>query len=361
MALPTIDPNTGKAVPGTGSGNEDGGVFRPKAPAPVESAAPAVEEEENENNTNNDAEGEKGGEGKDNLENVGGEGDDSEVVDLKIESIVKTKDGYTWKVDPTDPKSMVYKGKSLDELFRNAAANIQVKDKYIQKLEANRPRLHARSNAQNLGEGEVAEQIEFPQFGAVLIAEAQRVGITDVNMLSFGDAEWDKYAEENGDRAARRMEDRVTQVKRDAKSTFDKENAVALNNFALQTETEQVQGLLDKAGIAADDPEFDYDAILSGVFNDPTSSFPNKILKNGRIVAAAAQVINSLAVQRARAEGKSKTEEDIAAARENKTKNIKNRGVPAGGPGGKKAGKQQPAAKTMDEALRRAKAEFLRT
>jgi len=345
--LPNIDPATGQVVADAAGDANAGGAG---APASDDSGGTPQNENGGAGAGNDGSTGDGGA--------AGGEGGGTEVVDFSVDAIIKTKDGFVWKVDPDDPKSMVYKGRTLQELFQNAAKGIKEKDTYISELKAARPKLTDRVT--RLPQ-EDEEAVEFPQFGQVLVAEAQKFGIQDVAMLGWGDAEWDKYAEEHGDRAARRLEDRVNQVKASAKGTYDRENAIALNNYGLREETSVVQDLLDAAGIAADDPAFDYDAILRKVFGDKSNTLPNGVLKNGRIVAEAAKVINTLAVKRAKESGKVQTEEEIAAERENKNARLRNRGVPAGGPGGKRADQhQQKPAKSMAEALARAKAQFLK-
>lgn len=41
---------------------------------------------------------------------------------------------FVWILDPADPKSTVYKGKTIDELVDNASKGIKEKDSYITKL-----------------------------------------------------------------------------------------------------------------------------------------------------------------------------------------------------------------------------------
>lgn len=343
--LPTIDPTTGKVVVAPENGGD---------PAASQTSTQEGVTEEGTTSEENMGDGTGSGTGE-----GGGNGTpaSTEVVDLNLENIEKGEDGYVWKIDPKDPKSMVYKGKTLDELFRNAAANIKEKDSYIEKLKAGRPKL---SLSQRLEESEGAGivDVEFPKYGEVLAREAQQQGISDLALLAYGDAEWDKYAEEHGDRSARRMEDRVNQVKSAANVVFQKENTIALNNYAVQNETEAVQELLDAAEIMADDPEFDYDAILASVFKNPASMLPNKVLKNGRIVAEAAKVINTIVAKRAKQTTKAQTEEEIAATRENKNRQTK--GAPVGVAAGNRAKHVVPPPKTMSEALRRAKEQFLK-
>ena len=241
------------------------------------------------------------------------------AAEISIKSITRdSKGNFEWRVNPDDENSTVYKGKTLDELFQNAAQGIGEKDSFIKKLQADGGKVGpSRKFTGPEVEDGTGQKVDFPEYGQVLTDVANKAGV-DIQMLTWSDEKWQELEQEKGTRAVLRMEDRVKQVKAQADAIFAEQNTEALNTYSLYEETEAVQNLLDEAKIPATD--FDYDAILAKVHAEPNNFLKNGIRKNGRITAAVARAIAEIVTKRAKTEGRTETEEEIATARLKKGK-----------------------------------------
>jgi len=281
------------------------------------------------------------------------EEEQAEKVEVDIKSIVKTKDGgYEWRINPSDPKSMVYKGTNLEELLGNVAKNIQDKDSYIQKLKGAvklNPSSAIGKRPAGDSQGEDQDTVVFPDRDEILRAELTRSGMK-AEMLSWDKNRWREYEQENGAVETMELKQALRETIGRAEARFAQENVVSINNHTLLEESDAVGELLESAGLTIED--FDYDAVLADVYANPNNFLKNGVRKNGRIVAESAKVISKIVQDKVREETKKGTEEEIAT---NRTKKPSSESVGKTG-GGQKFNKPLvKAPKTTAEALVEAK------
>lgn len=225
-------------------------------------------------------------------EEEGEEGQEEEPPVIDLKSVNKDADGnLVWVSNPDDPKnSSVYKGKDLDELFANVGKGITEKDSYIRKLRSQglAPTKERRSPASS-----DADEVRFPEYGDILARAIKQYRLPE-EFLQYSREDWKAYEAANGAVETIEMKQLVKEVKRAADSAYSEANIKAINDKALDEETESVEAILAEYDIPASDFEEVYDAILEAVWKDKGNFNAQGVLKNGRIAALATKEIKKL-------------------------------------------------------------------
>lgn len=238
-----------------------------------------------------------------------------EKAEEKVEEAVedgleKDEDGfYVLQADPEDPKSTVYKAKTLKGLQEAIAKGLKEKDKYIRELKANK--VTSKSEERDF------ENVS-PNQKKILTEVFADYGL-DPKMLSWKEDQWRDYESEKGAAIAARMMNKIEAAQLAAQERYDAENVDYLNDTALDEETEQVRELLKDSDIDPDD--FDFQDVLAKIHADKTDSkffYKNGLRKNGVIVKEAAKAIRLLGVSRSEKKIKREVEAKIAEGREKK-------------------------------------------
>lgn len=227
---------------------------------------------------------------------------------VEIKRVVKDADGnFVFIVDPTDSKSTVYKGKTIDELFDNASQGIKEKDSYINKLKSQgivSPKEEPAREATT----------EFPEYGQILDKTLKEFKI-DPRYLEFGDDDWKKLEEEYGVRKVLQIEGMVQRAKQTADQRYAELNLHAINDATLDDETDVVAETLAEYGIAEDQFADKFREITRAVLSEKSNFKATGVLKSGRIALACIKEIKKLSSEQMVSDAKKKAEAEIARDR----------------------------------------------
>jgi hypothetical protein len=277
-----------------------------------------------------------------------------ETVEIDTDDITTDEDGsFRLVVDPEDPKSTVYVGKTMKELFSNIKNGIKEKDKVVHKL-----RSEALSVEQHRGKkgkaGDAEELVGAPKLNELLVKVARERGV-DAKMLGWTDADWTAYAEENSlrDFQVTKIMSRVDAVRDIAQAEYNDGTVTAINDSTLDSEHEQVKALVAKKGLNDEFTPDLYNEVLSRVLSDEKNFKKSGIRREGVVVAAVAEELLSLYASKQVKDAKRKADEDIASGRERKA------GLTSTGQSREtfKGPKGKPAA-NLDDAAERAIADY---
>jgi len=253
----------------------------------------------------------------------------AEEETVEIKSIGKDAEGnFVWIADPSDPKSTVYKGKTIDELLDNAAKGIKEKDTYIGKLksqgliEATKKQAH-----------EEPPNIQYPDKNKVYQEVFQRSGI-DPQFLSYTREQWKEHEKENGAVETMELKEAIRNAAKNAEAIYSQQNVVAINDENLDQETEAISEILKEYKISEEDFAEKYAEVLEAVHSNANNFSANGLRKQGRVVAQATIIIKAMAAGKTEEEIRKKIEEGAEKGREVKSGlkgSLKSAG-PAGGP-----------------------------
>lgn len=249
----------------------------------------------------------------------------TETVDLEDVEVSTAEDGtkeFTFKVDPDDPKSSVYKGKSLGELMKNIRNGVKEKDTYIGKLKANEIKVPDKFKE---GKEDEAPEIEAPNEEEIyqkhLEAEVKRTGVRR-EMMNWNNQDWKTYQIDNSLESweIQDLRDQVKSVRQNVRVRADREigelTIVSINKTILDQETQGVRELIAESGIDAE--KFDYDKVLDSCYKNNRNK--QGVFVSGSIVKEAAKEINRMLKAQGESKLKQRVVEEIAKGQEAKDK-----------------------------------------
>lgn len=194
------------------------------------------------------------------------------------ENLSKLEDGsFRYVVDPTDPRSTVYTGKTQGELWANVTNGIKAKDTYIQQLKAEKV---SRVTAPEKSPVETQPQVEFPEEMEIVTRLAKQRGL-DPSMATWGDQEWRNYELDNGAYTTMKHAKAVDDIKAQALSEYNTKTAYALNHQVLTTEMGAISELCSAFHVDVD--AVDWKAIQEKMQKEPAKYY----LANGLIAPGA--------------------------------------------------------------------------
>ena len=276
-----------------------------------------------------------------------------EVAEFEIEDVTKNEKGkLEWRADPDDPNSTKYEGDTIKELMANIRKGVQEKDSYIRKLKADKVAPDSHRGKPGLKGTEESPAVEYPDQQKIMLDVCKQYNV-DPRTLNWTNTEWKNYADEQGLRDFEIMEQKqaVREVTSIVQAKVAEGNVAAINDQTLEEETEAVKGLLAKSKI--DVEQFNYEAVLTQVFEDPKNFTKSGVRKVGRIVAAATEAITDIIREGAVKSAKQRMEEDIASGKDKK------KGVTAQGSSRRDVDKVSDKAPTdFEDATRKALADL---
>lgn len=240
------------------------------------------------------------------------------VLELDSEDITQEEDGsFTFVVDKEDPKSTVYKGKTLGELLKNVKDGVKSKDTFIRELQTREVKLPDGRRSKSVKGDVDAPRVEWPDTEKIYTQVARENRI-EPEMLSYTMEDWRAFADEKGirDFEVSKLIDRVEKIKADADLRIAEANVQALNDLGLEQEHQAVIQLLAKSKVNVKD--FDYDAVLNSVEENPKNFLKNGTRRQGAIIAAAAEEIQRIREKALERDLEQKINEDIASGKRHK-------------------------------------------
>jgi hypothetical protein len=229
------------------------------------------------------------------------EGDDAGEPDDILESvdfpgIRKVGSDFVFIVDPDNPKSTVYKGKTAAELLSNIQKGLKAKDTYIQDLKKKGEMVEEPVQKEETPKEPEPVNLEvdvddepFPDGQAMFQAALKKRGI-DVAVAQWGREEWKNYEEENTASEAFELRQELKRAQEEATQQYNTQTSRVLNNSQLKEETEAVKALLSRYQISP--KNFDYKSVLKRVQSDKDNFYENGIRRSGTIVREAMNEIH---------------------------------------------------------------------
>lgn len=241
---------------------------------------------------------------------------------FELEGVERTEDGQLELKRGT----IIYRGKTPQELIENMAKGLEAKETHIKNLETQRkvelPEKFAKGDTEP-----TSKTVEAPDretiYGKHAKAVQKRSGV-DPAMFTWTNTQWREYADENGmrDFEVTQRQNLVHAALQEIDERTEREYAEAnvkfVNVRTVEDEDQSVRELIAEADI--DVKDFDYDAVLTRVFNDPNSKYQWGGLKPGRIVKEASKEIRRIQSGTSESVMRQKIEEDIAVGRKKKTR-----------------------------------------
>lgn len=221
---------------------------------------------------------------------------------LEMDNVSQSEDGsLVWTLDPNDPDSTVYKGKSLRELMANIAKGKLEADRTIRETQLREKTYSASKKYKGAGanadrapdtQSEADDlEVEWPNQEKIYTDSFKKFGV-DEDLNSWTKAKWKEYEDENGGLAAMELKQQFNRAKEAAQGEIASGNAAALNDIILNEETNEVIRLVSEEKI--DPGKFDFDAVLRRVYSDKESYTRQGTLRQGRITAEAARALSKL-------------------------------------------------------------------
>jgi hypothetical protein len=275
------------------------------------------------------------------------------VVEMNLKFIKQTADGFEFK-DPENPEGTTYKGATLDDLIENMSKGFREKDTFINKLKAKetiKPDAFRDRKPPKVDESDDEEK--FPDAQAIVTQTAKDLGV-DVEMLNWGKKEWRDYEVEEGALQALKANQQVERVRQEANARLANENATVINNINLREETQEVRDLLGDYNLTADEFKDKFDDVVGRVYKDEKNFSATGVRKTGVIVKEAAREMAKLY------KAKLKADVEKEVANDKKKSDDKKTSVRVAGSGSRSPEKAKTEPKNLNDALERAKAEFLK-
>ena len=226
----------------------------------------------------------------------------------------KDEDGnFIFKIDPEDPRSTVYKGKTKKEALEHARTGWKAKDSYIREL---------KSKALSPERRQTDEHQIVPPDKNKILAETFKNANVDIAMLTWTADQWREYESQVPGVMASDAYQTVKGLQALANERFNKEFVSFTNDENLDVETDQVKQLVREYDILMEPEEAKewYGNILDEIDKDPINFDRFGRRKPGVIVTRVSKELRKL--ERPRVEKELKTKKDVedAKSRLDKTK-----------------------------------------
>lgn len=232
---------------------------------------------------------------------------------------VNDKGQFVWKVDPSNPKTTVYVGDTLNDLMKNVAKGITDKDTYIGKLKTQT--LSADSVKGKHVKNEDADDVANPNIDVdkIYIDVAKEYGI-DPKMFSYTPEQWRERETEVGAVNAMREANRVEQAVALAQQKYSEANIDFINDRSLDLETAQAEEVAREMGLEDELTPEKYEEILTKVYDNKDNFRKNGLRKPGVVVKEVVKYMVTNFKEKASKQISAEKDEKIAASRLQKEK-----------------------------------------
>lgn len=232
---------------------------------------------------------------------------------------VNDKGQFVWKVDPSNPKTTVYVGDTLNDLMKNVAKGITAKDEYIGKLKTQN--LNADSVKGKHVKNEEADDVANPNIDVdkIYVDVAKEFGV-DPKMFSYTPEQWRDRETEVGAVNAMREANRVEQAMALAQQKYSEANIDFINDRSLDLETAQVEEVVREMGLEDEFTPEKYEEVLTKIYDNKDNFRKNGLRKPGVVVKEVTKYMLSNFKEKASKQISTEKDEKIAASRLQKEK-----------------------------------------
>lgn len=214
------------------------------------------------------------------------------ALELDYDNIKQVNGEFVWTLDPENPTSMVYKGKTLGDLLKSVEAGIKVKDANYLTLKQTKINLHnAQRNVQTHQPDSDLES-QLPGHEEIL-ADLMKQNRVELEYLTYTDDQWSELEAKRGAVNTLKLMNSVENIKQQASQKYATQNVMILNGRNQDSETEAVEDLVESYGVTVTEDE--YTELLESINSDPKNFERNGLRKSGRIVSAASKLIKEKA------------------------------------------------------------------
>lgn len=230
-----------------------------------------------------------------------------EVVDETVTDHITMDDegNFVMLVDPENPESTVYKGKSLDELLFNVKKGIIEHDATITRMKKQGFSPKAGKDANVKGNAPITNEVQPPDDNKIFNEIIKEFSI-DPKVLNWTKEEWLESERENGAVATMELKQQVKQVQAVFNSRISEENVVYVNNLNLANEVQLAVDTLVEYGYSPND--INLDDVIERVKENPRYWQEDGIRVPGAIANELTKEITKLATKKTEKE----TEKKIA-------------------------------------------------
>lgn len=229
-------------------------------------------------------------------------------VDQTIETDHITQDeegNFVMLVDPENPKSTVYKGKSLDELLFNVKKGIIEHDATISRMKSQGFSPKAGKDANVKGNAPITNEVQAPDDDKILNDTLKEFGL-DPKVLNWTKEDWQDFERENLATATWELKQKVERAQSVFNARIGEENVVYVNNLNLANEVQLAVDTLVEYGYSPDD--INLDEVIERVKSNPRYWQADGI----RVPGAIANELTKEITKKAETKAVKKTEKEIA-------------------------------------------------
>lgn len=262
------------------------------------------------------------------------DGEQPEVTDNEVDipGLEKTEEGFILKIDPEDPNSSYYTGKTPEEVFEKWRKGTAEKDRTIREARV-KEKVSGTVPRQEI-------EPEAPDERDILLRICKERKV-DPKFLSMTDEQWIEWADEKKlrDFQISKYQNLVETIRNDASTEYSTKNLEYVNTNTVVEEADQVTEMIVDGKVV---DEFDNEAVLDRVMKNPDNFSKTGRLKSGVYTKEAAKEIMRLSKGKTKTAITKQLEDDIARGNEAKDK-VRSAGAGKGG-GGSSITKPEPKA-----------------
>jgi hypothetical protein len=235
---------------------------------------------------------------------------DEKAKELETDDIEWERDGdgnYILRIDPEDPNSTLYKGKTKKEALQHAREGIKAKDSYIRKLKSEAIVPEKKGDS---------DELAPPDYAKIITGIVQETGFK-VEMLSWTDDQWREREMEIGAVRAGDEYQTIKGIRALANERYNKANVDFINDNNLNEESEEVKKILRETDVKMEPAEVTewYENILDSVNAEPSNFRKNGTRRPGVIVSAVNRELRKLERQILTKQVEKKKDEEVAKSR----------------------------------------------
>jgi len=220
----------------------------------------------------------------------------SETEALATEHITRDDEGnFVFQIDPENPESSVYTGKTLDELLFNVKKGKIEADNTIARMKAQGFSPKAGKDARVNGNAPASTEVSAPDDGKILKEVLTQFEVT-AEMLNWSTEQWLENEREHGAVATMELKQAVREAKALINTRISEENVVYVNNLNLENEVRLAVETLVENNITPE--QVNLDEVIERVQKNPRYWGPNGMRVPGAIATELTKELTKITAKK---------------------------------------------------------------